>query len=1172
MLMESKTLLCSRIARTAVLVLFVVFYGRAIAQTVTISPLTGNVVSAASYSGESHIAGYGGAWIHNQIPLTLLTSDAATLSGEGLVKEHANNVGVEEGKLAFVSGHSTTKNHMTVSLPKGYRFTGYTIVLNYETWHSSDDAVAASFRETKSDFSTTLKQVAVPDGAKKVTMSRTSLTGNDMGNILYFLQDHASGHSTVSVESFTVSFECSDPFTEALQPGSSMTPGVDCIALPFATQRVDLGQITQETNEKYTSYKYNYNNVKDLHANFMLFDEGGIENGTATENAKTNGHIVATASSNGRQYIGLANDTYWIESPATAASQTGNEIPVGYRIVGASLHYTNNINATFSLGDDIYITDGKGNYMNANLEFTATKTLWHTDSEGRVYTGDNKTYLTHDKNWLGKRTSDLKTTTKQKDAREYKTNGNDLYWSNDYIGFTSDGKASYDGSCAIVVNASVAVGDYALTLYDKTGNTPVQTVQVNSSNPDGTVTLDDANNDAVKFKVEGLADGNNAYVAIELTLEALNPYVDKMDIACTRPDGSKTLSNQYLTTDFTVGVNGKIDFTVPVNFADGKMKFSFEQLHHKSADETYVGIGEEGMHARYNFVKSDYYNLIDENLQAHRTEAADYDYTKKIRVDMAGTSQFKVNNSDLFKAGTTGSGTFSYEEFRYSNAEYATQGGTWQTVELANGDQQKCYLVVCDETRYNIAPTTTPRHAMYAYYNTEISLSTKNFTPVLTYRTVYDNAMLAGGFDNNKYVGVSVGIKDESGTPATASEGYVYAKQIVDQLNADISAKTEGAPADAKHVLYIDASALNSVLFSTDQTEWGSIASLQDIIADNAMVYLPKGTSVKANNVATLAENGADFVADNDIVLTDQQPFFAPADIRVDAANYVAYSRKVTRNNTGTQWISSVLPFTVAIDNEGRHSAEDGVGKISFYTMNADNALDNMQTEDNHDYSVTGHFSPITNAMSTEANKPYLVGIEEFKTDDSGNKVLLDIRQHGATIVKTPTTDNGAGQSRIDGETATATIGTASATLKQQGTFNGLQIDKNDGVFYFSRDRFVSSLNLNSSYPYVYIMPFRTWYDCTSQGMSNVYTMFISLDPSDTTNAIDNVAADADDTMHLASANGAIVVKAVRDVNAVVRNVSGLTVKALTMKAGDVCRVPLAAGIYVVNGVKVLVR
>ena len=210
--------------------------------------------------------------------------------------------------------------------------------------------------------------------------------------------------------------------------------------------------------------------------------------------------------------------------------------------------------------------------------------------------------------------------------------------------------------------------------------------------------------------------------------------------------------------------------------------------------------------------------------------------------------------------------------------------------------------------------------------------------------------------------------------------------------------------------------------------------------------------------------------------------------------------------------------------------------------------------------------------MSTEANKPYLIGIEEFKTDDSGEKVILDIRQHGATIVKTPTTDAGAGLTSIEGETAKATIGTASATLKQYGTFNGVQMDKNEGVFYFSRDRFVSSLNLNSRYPYVYIMPFRTWYDCTSQALNNVMTMFISLEPGDATNAIDNIATDADGTMRLSADNGMLVVKAVSDTRAVVRNVGGLTVKALTMKAGDVCHVPLAAGIYIVNGVKVLVK
>ena len=115
-------------------------------------------------------------------------------------------------------------------------------------------------------------------------------------------------------------------------------------------------------------------------------------------------------------------------------------------------------------------------------------------------------------------------------------------------------------------------------------------------------------------------------------------------------------------------------------------------------------------------MKSEYYDLINENLQDHRSEAADYDYTKKIEVKVAGDKAFACNNSDIFKAGKKGYGTHYYVENRYSNAAYNTQGGTWNEMVVNNGDGYvKRYLVVCDETRYNIAPTTTPYVALVAF-------------------------------------------------------------------------------------------------------------------------------------------------------------------------------------------------------------------------------------------------------------------------------------------------------------------------------------------------------------------------------------------------------------------------------------------------------------------------
>ena len=81
-----------RLLLMTMLALLASFHATLMAQTVNISPKTGNVISAVSYDDEAHEANFGGAWIHNQIPLMLLTSDEATLSEYGLMKVHANNV------------------------------------------------------------------------------------------------------------------------------------------------------------------------------------------------------------------------------------------------------------------------------------------------------------------------------------------------------------------------------------------------------------------------------------------------------------------------------------------------------------------------------------------------------------------------------------------------------------------------------------------------------------------------------------------------------------------------------------------------------------------------------------------------------------------------------------------------------------------------------------------------------------------------------------------------------------------------------------------------------------------------------------------------------------------------------------------------------------------------
>ena len=1055
---------------------------------------------------------------------------------------------------------------------------------------NNTSVVSTTLKEMDATFTDTKESVTIQrTGSTGITMQRTSMNNTDMGNILYFKQDHQkanNGSSWVDIVSFVVTFECTDKFNENLRPGVTTLPsGVSCLALPFQTQRVDLGSIKQETVKGYTSYKYDYNNVKDLKADFLLYDNSGIVGGTAKPGTAGDGKIAKLNFDGTNTYIGLKNNTYWLETPTDAVAQGGVNIPVGYRIVGARLVYANNVAQNIKKGDKIYITDGKGKYLNASLKFTPTKVEWNYAKDGKLSTkSENSTvyYLRHIENssWSGLTTYSLGTTTKSNQASSFNTDGTTLFYGsgpNSYIiSYDSNGKAAYNitQSNAIAVNSAVTSSDNSFTvrMFDKTGNNVAQEVAVNKDNPTGDIVLEKLNNDAIKFQIEGLTGDQLAYVCLQVQLEALNPYIDKMDISCTEPSGEKKLKNQYLADDFTIGTNGKVDFAVPTNFDTTGLRFAFEGLHHKNADETYGDPTVVGKHSRYHFVKSEYYDLINENLQAHRSEAADYDYTKKIEVKVAGTQAFKCNNSDIFKAGTTGDGTYYYVENRYSNAAYNTQGGTWNEMVVNNGDVYvKRYLVVCDETRYNIAPTTTPRHAFYAYYSTELKLTTVTYVPELTYTKVYKDAVVPNTYDANYYVGVKVSLKDTDDKPIAAGQGYVYAKQIIDKIAEDITNKKENAPVDTKHILYFDASNINSLLFSDTDPTWGTLTDLKAKLGDNALLYMPEGVTANLKNVVTKSLSGDDFVSENDIELVDQQPFFAPYSIRLNAANEVVYKRKVTLNHNETKkWVSLMLPFTVAVDTKtGSYVQTKDNCAFTFYTMNTDNTFSNAQETGEYIYEADAHFSPFTGQFVTQPNKAYVVSIDQMEETNS-DKVLFVVRQSGSTIEATPATLT---QPLIQGETATGKIKGEATTLVNYGSYCGVKVPKTDGIFYFNKDKFISSLLLDERFQDVYVLPFRSYYACQN-GANNVRYLNISLEPNTETSWIDNATETATTSagFMFSAETGKLTITATKDLRTNIRNINGQTIDTTSLKAGETRTVALPSGIYMVNGTKVVVR
>lgn len=72
--------------------------------------------------------GWSSLWRHDQLPLSLTVADYPDLTPSGELKRPAGNIAIENNELVLLGG-MTRNLYMEVSLPKGYRITGYTLVM-----------------------------------------------------------------------------------------------------------------------------------------------------------------------------------------------------------------------------------------------------------------------------------------------------------------------------------------------------------------------------------------------------------------------------------------------------------------------------------------------------------------------------------------------------------------------------------------------------------------------------------------------------------------------------------------------------------------------------------------------------------------------------------------------------------------------------------------------------------------------------------------------------------------------------------------------------------------------------------------------------------------------------------------------------------------------------------
>ena len=1181
--------------RTIVLLFLLCLYGHTQAQNVTISPKTGKLMAALTEDHEVGFQnGWSSLWRHDQLPLSLTVADYPDLTPSGELKRPAGNIAIENNELVLLGG-MTRNLYMEVSLPKGYRITGYTLVmknnLNGKTVRGMKlGKVTKKMYETNKDFDlgsakTTSEQIGeYNEETKEYTIKRTSMTKDDMGNQLYFCLDkrNANAYFGVTIKHFELHFTAEGDFTEHVAPVlvSDIQSPVSYYEMPFTTSKLDIGPIKPNSkNGSKTYYSYNYKNVADLTANMIIYQQDAINAKKEAADVAASKHISAFVMDN-KTHFGLGNDTYFVETPTTATTKKGDNLLLGYRIVGAKFNCAYAKERKYSefkiryknfWGSTYYLTETGGTSTNA-----AQAAKWFIDDAGYMRIGN--TYLQVDNSGA------ISVTPNKKMASVVRRDGDNIICGNKYLRLGSGKKLEFGSQNSAAsaeetgTNITISKGaPYTLKIYDKTGKNIVHKIEIKNADDAGSYELKNLNNDAVKFEVSGLTGADKqAVVSVDVTMQALNPFIHSIDIVCHDWADAHPMTQTFTANDFSVR-GGKFTFYVPEDFSvkEGQQqpcKFTFENLYSLYGDKTYYTGTEKQKdgNARYVFIESPY----DQNFKGLYDDAYDpnADYKQKVKALVSGTKAFRFNNADELGNNSTSPDIKYFNEFPFSKKAYS---GEFKELSLMKDGSEVRYLFTADETRYNISPATATEHRSHAFYVMDIQLVLKQYKPKFTWVPIYTSTCYEkNGKDVEKpQYGLKLGTTEmgESG-----KMGYLTVDQINKILLNDNEILGSGStprPAEIKspeQVLYVDASDLMTVVYRKATIEGGKddLDQAMSLLGKNALFYLPENLAPAKNNFATKTGTG-EFRACKDIVITDKKPFYAPYNIRVDAAQTATYTREITVPKNGKATFASVmLPFTLSINNDGVHTNEDGSCKFRLSKMNENSCITLSQNEASkpNNYKAKAKFIPLT-GTSTKANTPYMVEVLSAPTSD---KISFIATQKGSDVVASTSMANDT--YLFKGEAAKGKIGQYDVNFTNYGSYSGKKLNKNRKIFYFSGNMYLCSKNLDAKFPWLYVYPFRAFYEYTGgadakdlSGMSVIYD-----DSQDEATGIANLQPRPN--LAVQAGNGTITFAATVDSKVNIYTVTGTLASSVNVKAGSTETINVPAGMYVINGVKVIVK
>lgn len=1129
---------------------------------------------------------------HTQAPIQVVASNYTTRNdySADLLKDYDNNIMfATDGTLALCRGAYKETNktdsinkgvanlwtsYFAVVAPKGYKITRLVLDVDVSStknftgngttgYKTPDGAVFTEYTyNADGSISNIGKSLTVNTSSNENTLDITK-SGSGCNKI--FLSLYVNGDTNgnrVIIKSMKITYVIDDPFTE-LMPNDDGEASVH-------TGFIDLGEFSSNG----IAWTFQNDNVTDKQKVTIY---SGNEGSVSEESPS----IVSVDGNN--YFVAATNGDYYIEAPSR------------FRVIGATVNFlSSNVSLESSTsyetataitsGNSYIITDGSGHYLNNNNGSIAVGTDLSTASKWTI-TGSNGTYTVKNGSYYLYRSysSNLSLSTWSNSWSYDSTNG--LYQKSSYGNTTyylyyngsSWGLATSASSANVKLQEEVikegaeyTAGNFTGSVYERTGNTipDGQKVSIGEGNASGSITVSDFNNDAIRINISGLSAGETALYNVELKLLPLDPEVQAIDVAYKGDDGEASGNVTVTSENFVFATNESSTAYIPVPAGADSYAVVFRNAVNEQPSKWYSDGSKDNNaegYSNYFLVNStaDKGGITDVLLDV---DNSDNPYAR-INADQAGTAKLDFTNIGEFvrTATTTNPTALIYNKFSKQDAAYG-EVAVPVTTNVSSPSSKTVYVYTSDQPTFNILEgKANSKHIDYRYYSVTVVFVATKAEPKVEVTPIYTST-LKGANNKNSNIGRDDDL-DESHTffgvtvKATlngkeTSDGVLSSQQIKEAVKSALAsyATPYGGFTDSdpyRGVLYIDMSALKG----SDNT---ALTEFNGSTADNCLYFMYSGYAAPSGILNSLTkQTDGTYEASSDIKIYDQQPFFTPYGFKT-GSHVAIYEREGTHGKATVQQMSCMLPFDINLDSDGHPmlSSDNVDSHVTFREIvSSGQRVDNRSDIDDPGYAFAVVADAVTSGIA-KANEPYHV-----MTDVENGGFTFSIMN--ANFIQTPVPP-------INDGAAVESDMTHGETWVGHGTFAGKRVEKADTRFIFSSNVYhkTGAQKVNQ---YAYITPFRAYFDATDANVAKTdgFCVVTSMDGITTGIADVNVH---DGSLSVKTQRGIISVTAGKQTAVRIYSVGGQLVGSGTVKGGQTASYQVAQGVYIVNGVKVVVE